>query len=281
MSDNRLSLLASLLGGWRWPGRPWRKPPMPPIRSTVRLPMPIAPIRHWRRGAPSCVRSTNRSSKAGSPYRLNVGVNLNLQYRQQDQRNLLDQFATVRSRTMGATISASQILLNGGRTAAQVSAAEATVLAGRERLRETENAVLFGVVDAYASVLRDQALVAIQTRSLESYGRQVDQAVARERGGDLTRTDIARPGAARDHPRAARAGAGQSSGQPRALRRAGRAQSRPAGPTTAATGRAGLAGIGLPDRREGKPRRVAGDRPRAPAMHGSPRSVPSARRSSR
>lgn len=136
--------------------------------------------------------------QAGSPYRLTVGINLNAQYRQQDQRNLLDQFGTVRARTMGATISASQILLNGGRTAAQVSAAEATVLAGRERLRETENSVLLSVVDAFASVLRDQALVAIQTRSLDSYGRQVDQAVARERGGDLTRTDIAQARAQRE-----------------------------------------------------------------------------------
>lgn len=136
--------------------------------------------------------------QAGSPYRLTVGINLNVQYREQDQRNLLDQFGTVRARTMGATISASQILLNGGRTAAQVSAAEATVLAGRERLRETENGILLGVVDAFASVLRDQALVAIQTRSLDSYGRQVDQAVARERGGDLTRTDIAQARAQRE-----------------------------------------------------------------------------------
>ncbi|MET4897864.1 TolC family outer membrane protein [Sphingomonadaceae bacterium jetA1] len=140
--------------------------------------------------------------QAGSPYRLTVGLNLNMQYRQQDQRTMLDQFGTVRSRTMGATISASQILLNGGRTAAQVSAAEATVLAGRERLRETENMILYGVVDAYASVLRDQALVAIQTRSLDSYGRQVDQAVARERGGDLTRTDIAQAQAQREIIRA-------------------------------------------------------------------------------
>ncbi|MET3437479.1 TolC family outer membrane protein [Sphingomonas sp. 1185] len=140
--------------------------------------------------------------QAGSPYRLSVGVNVNFQYRQQDQRNLLDQFGTVRLRTMGATISASQILLNGGRTAAQVSAAEATVLAGRERLRETENEILLAVVDAYASVLRDQALVAIQTRSLDSYGRQVDQAIARERGGDLTRTDIAQARAQREIIRA-------------------------------------------------------------------------------
>ena len=129
--------------------------------------------------------------QAGSPYRLNAGINMSLQYRSQDQRNLLDRFDTQRARNMGATLTVSQILLNGGRTAAQVSAAEASVLAGRERLREVENAILFEVVDSYVSVRRDQALVAIQQRSLESYGRQLKQAIARERGGDLTRIEIA------------------------------------------------------------------------------------------
>jgi outer membrane protein len=92
---------------------------------------------------------------------------------------------------MGASISASQILLNGGRTAAQVSAAEATVLSARERLREVENLILQEVVDSYISVRRDAEIVGIQQRSVDSYGRQVQQAEARERGGDLTRTDIA------------------------------------------------------------------------------------------
>ena len=155
MSDNRLSLLASLLGGLALAG--------PAVAQTADAPDTLdRAIADAYRSNPTLeagraqLRALDEQIvQAGSPYRLNVGVNLNLQYRQQDQRNLLDQFATVRSRTMGATISASQILLNGGRTAAQVSAAEATVLAGRERLRETENAVLFGVVDAYASVLRD------------------------------------------------------------------------------------------------------------------------------
>ncbi|KQM96818.1 TolC family outer membrane protein [Sphingomonas sp. Leaf25] len=129
--------------------------------------------------------------QAGAPYRPSVGLNMALQYRSADQRNLLDDFVTNRSRTMAATLSAQQILLNGGRTAAQVSVAEARVLAARERLRQVENAILFEVVDSYVSVRRDSDLVAIQRRSLDSYGRQVAQAIARERGGDLTRTDIA------------------------------------------------------------------------------------------
>ncbi len=140
--------------------------------------------------------------QAGSPYRLNAGINMSLQYRSQEQRGLLGDFDTLRSRNLGATLTVSQILLNGGRTAAQVSAAEASVLAGRERLREVENAILFEVVDSYVSVRRDQALVAIQRRSLESYGRQLTQAIARERGGDLTRTDIAQARAQREIIRA-------------------------------------------------------------------------------
>jgi TolC family type I secretion outer membrane protein len=129
--------------------------------------------------------------QAGAPYRPTVGVSMALQYRDTEQRNFFGDFTANRTRTMGATLTASQILLNGGRTAAQVSVAEARVLAGREQLRQAENAVIFEVVDAYVAVRRDADLVAIQRRSLDSYGRQVAQAVAREAGGDLTRTDIA------------------------------------------------------------------------------------------
>ncbi|WP_374294580.1 TolC family protein [Sphingomonas sp.] len=92
---------------------------------------------------------------------------------------------------MGASVSVSQLLSSGGRTAAQVSAAEADVLPGRERLREAENQTLFQVVDAYLAVRRDVELADIQSRSVASYERQVGQARAREREGDLTRTDIA------------------------------------------------------------------------------------------
>lgn len=133
-----------------------------------------------------------RLIEAASPYRLNATLVGNFAYEEQRQRSqFTGDFFTSQRRTTGVAVSAQQILLNGGRTAAQVSAAEADILSSRERLREVENFILLEVVDSYVSVRRDQRVVGIQERSVQSYERQVEQARARERGGDLTRTDIA------------------------------------------------------------------------------------------
>lgn len=130
--------------------------------------------------------------QASSPYRLRSSVVGSIRYQEQTQRDVFfDDLVTNRNRALGTSLTASQILFNGGRTAAQVSAAEAGVLSGRERLREVENFILFEVVDSYVSTRRDQELVGIQQRSVQSFERQVRQARERERGGDLTRTDIA------------------------------------------------------------------------------------------
>jgi outer membrane protein len=130
--------------------------------------------------------------QASAPYRLQSSVVGNIRYQEQVQRDVFfDDLVTNRARASGASLTASQILFNGGRTAARVSAAEASVLSGRERLREVENFILLEVVDSYVATLRDQRIVDIQQRSTQSYQRQVEQARARERGGDLTRTDIA------------------------------------------------------------------------------------------
>ncbi|RYF05292.1 MAG: hypothetical protein EOO77_28530, partial [Oxalobacteraceae bacterium] len=96
--------------------------------------------------------------QAASPYRLNATLVGNFAYDEQRQRSLFtDGFGTNTRKTMGFAVSAQQILLNGGRTAAQVSAAEADILSGRERLREVENFILLEVVDSYVSVRRDAA----------------------------------------------------------------------------------------------------------------------------
>lgn len=129
--------------------------------------------------------------QAASPYRLSAGITGTFAYDEQRQRDFFDDFQRLQSRRMGVSISASQILLNGGRTAAAVSAAEAGVLSSRERLREVENFILLEVVNSYVSVRRDVDLVSIQQRSVDSYERWVQQAQAREKAGDLTRTDIA------------------------------------------------------------------------------------------
>ena len=90
-----------------------------------------------------------------------------------------------------AFITAQQPLYTGGRTASAVSAAEADVLSGRETLRGTEASVLQQVITAYADVIRDQEGVAIDQAYLTSLQAILDETNARQKVGDLTRTDVA------------------------------------------------------------------------------------------
>ncbi|MBJ6120870.1 TolC family outer membrane protein [Sphingomonas mollis] len=130
--------------------------------------------------------------QASAPYRMSAGVSATIGYNDRLQRSAFSEgFSRFEQRSMGALLSVTQLLSSGGRTAAQVSATEAEVLAGRERLREAENQTLFQVVDAYVAARRDLELVEIQSRSAASYRRQVEQARLREREGDLTGTDVA------------------------------------------------------------------------------------------
>ena len=92
----------------------------------------------------------------------------------------------------GVTIAASQPLYTGGRTTGAVDAAEATVLAGRQNLRTTEQTVLQSVVQAYQDVLRDQQIVSIRQQSVTVLGNQLNETNARLEVGLLTRTDVAR-----------------------------------------------------------------------------------------
>lgn len=130
--------------------------------------------------------------EAGAPYRLSAGVAATIGYNERLQRSaFLEGFSRFEQRSMGASLSISQLLSSGGRIVAQISAAEADVLSGQQRLREAENQTLLQVLDSYVAVLRDQELVAIQSRSMASYRRQVADTRLREREGDLTRTDVA------------------------------------------------------------------------------------------
>jgi outer membrane protein len=90
-----------------------------------------------------------------------------------------------------AFIVAQQPLYTGGRTASAVSAAESDILAGRETLRGTEASVLEQVITAYADVLRDQEGVMIRQSNLAALQAILDETDARQKVGDLTRTDVA------------------------------------------------------------------------------------------
>jgi outer membrane protein len=94
--------------------------------------------------------------------------------------------------SLGVNATATQPLYTGGRVSAAVNAAEATVLAGRQSLRVTEQTILQSVVQAYVDVLRDQQIVAIRQQSVTVLGSQFEETGARFEAGLLTRTDVAR-----------------------------------------------------------------------------------------
>lgn len=132
-----------------------------------------------------------RYVQARSGYRPTLSVGIDADFSTQESR-LIPTFPREISYSNRGTlaISATQLLTSFGKTAAEVSAAEADILAGRESLRETEANILFNVIESYAAVRRDQRIVEIRIRTVAAFQRQVDQTRARLTGGDATRTDL-------------------------------------------------------------------------------------------
>ena len=84
-----------------------------------------------------------------------------------------------------------QNLFNGFRTANGTRQAETEVLAGREDLRQTEQATLFAVAQSYMNVLRDAAILDLQRNNVEVLEEQLRQTRLRNEAGAVTRTDVA------------------------------------------------------------------------------------------
>jgi outer membrane protein len=95
------------------------------------------------------------------------------------------------SETSGATLTLVQPLYTGGLVSSQVTAAEASVLAGREGLREVEEQVLQNVITAYVNVRRDQESLAIAQDNTAVLHQQLAESEARFEVGEITRTDVA------------------------------------------------------------------------------------------
>lgn len=91
----------------------------------------------------------------------------------------------------GASLALQQPLYTGGRATANLSAAQADVLAGREDLRSVEQSVLGSVIQAYVDVRRDQERLRIAQENVAVLSRQLDESKARFEVGEITRTDVA------------------------------------------------------------------------------------------
>jgi len=131
-------------------------------------------------------------------------------YTKTQQRDFEGSQQDTESNSLGAAITATQVIYNGGRTAATISAAEADILAGREQLRGVEGQTLYSVIDAYCSVLRDQTIYDVRKAVLSVFQKQVDEVYAKLKAGDVTKTDV---GQAESELASARADLANSQGQ--------------------------------------------------------------------
>ncbi len=89
------------------------------------------------------------------------------------------------------SLSAVQPLYTGGRTDAEIRAAERFVEAGRADLQVTEQRVMLNAVTAYLDVLRDQSEVELNVNNERVVAKQLEAARNRFEVGEVTRTDVA------------------------------------------------------------------------------------------
>ena len=100
-------------------------------------------------------------------------------------------YDTLTQSASAASLSASQPLYTGGRATANLTAAQAEVLAGREDLRSVEQSVLGNVIQSYVDVRRDQERLRIAQDNVTVLTRQLEESNARFEVGEITRTDVA------------------------------------------------------------------------------------------
>lgn len=91
----------------------------------------------------------------------------------------------------GYGVTVQQNLFNGFQTGNLVRSAESQVLAARETLRNTEQNVLLGAVEAYMNVIRASGIVQLQQQNVQALSEQLRATNDRFQVGELTRTDVA------------------------------------------------------------------------------------------
>jgi outer membrane protein len=96
----------------------------------------------------------------------------------------------------GGSLTVDQTLFNSGKTASTVSQAESLVLGQRETLRNAEQNVLLDAATSYMNVLRDTAILGLNTNNVEVLEEQLRQTQDRFQVGEVTRTDVAQSQAA-------------------------------------------------------------------------------------
>lgn len=97
----------------------------------------------------------------------------------------------------GYAFTLTQPLFRGFRTRNAIREAEASVRAGRESLRSTEQQILLDAVTAYMNVVRDQAIVRLRENNVKVLTEQLTATQDRFEVGEVTRTDVSQAEARR------------------------------------------------------------------------------------
>ena len=134
-------------------------------------------------------------ARANSGYRPTVLGTAELAYQRTETKPPSPSDGEVHPKSYSVT--ASQPIFRGFRTLNQVRLAEATIRAGRETLRITEQIVLLEAVTAYMDVVRDQAIVRLRENNVIVLTRELRATQDRFSVGEVTRTDVAQAEARR------------------------------------------------------------------------------------
>ncbi|WP_332811092.1 TolC family outer membrane protein [Sphingomonas sp.] len=94
-------------------------------------------------------------------------------------------------KNLSAGLDISYPLFTGGAIRNQIGAAQARVAAGRADLRATEGDVFTEAVGAYMDVIRDRAIVTLNSNQVKVLETNLQASRDRFEVGDLTRTDVA------------------------------------------------------------------------------------------
>lgn len=98
--------------------------------------------------------------------------------------------STTAANTRSMSLDVDQSLYRGGRSTANVERAESQVQAARAQLWDVEQRVLLAAATAYTDVVRDQAVLKLNTNNEQVLRRQLEAAQDRFRVGEITRTDV-------------------------------------------------------------------------------------------
>lgn len=108
-----------------------------------------------------------------------------------DAEGLEDTLITNKAVSGSLAIELNQPVFSGFRTTESTKAAEARVDAGRQGLLETEQQVLFNVVQAYMDVYAGRQIVVLRKQDVAALETQVRASNERFAVGEITRTDVA------------------------------------------------------------------------------------------